>query len=325
MCPNWPPLPPEPGAQRAAEHSPNNTRPHMKRDNDYGGTMQQPSAERSIGDIIRQTNNLTPDQVERVLSYQREHNLKFGEAAVALGFAKREDVLWALSQQFNYPYSTAKEATTHHELVVANNPFSEQAEVFRDFRSQLISQIYAKPGASKAVAVTSVDIGDGKTFFAANLAASFSQMGGRTLLIDADMRTPRQHSIFGIESSAGLSGILSGRTEPNVIRPVDELPSLYLLPVGVVPPNPLELVQRPTFGLLLNELSSKFDYIVVDTPAAVHGSDARVIAGACGAALVMGSKGNSRLAPMNKLIHDIKRATGQVIGVVMNEHARGKK
>ncbi|MFT3857431.1 MAG: polysaccharide biosynthesis tyrosine autokinase [Aquabacterium sp.] len=299
----------------------------MKPNDMYEGlTSVSGTPDRSIGDIIRQTNNLTPDQVEKILGYQREHNLKFGEAAVALGFAKREDVLWALSQQFNYPYSPAGQRQTHEELVVANNPFSDQAEVFRDFRSQLISQVFAKSSGSKAVAVVSVDVGDGKTFFAANLAASFSQLGGRTLLIDADMRTPRQHEIFGINSgSAGLSGILSGRTEPNVIRPVEELPSLYLLPVGVVPPNPLELVQRPTFGLLLNELSSKFDYIIVDTPAAVHGSDARVIAGACGTALAIGCKGTSRLAPMSKLIHDVRRASGSVLGVVMNEYVRGSK
>ena len=283
--------------------------------------------DRSIGDIIRQTNNLSPDQVEKVLLHQRKHNMKFGEAAVALGFANREDVLWALSQQFNYPYSSVANSRTHDELVVSNSPFSEQAEAFRDFRSQLISQFFSREGVGKALAVVSVDSGDGKTFFAANLAATFSQLGCRTLLVDADMRAPRQHEIFNVNnsSSSGLSGILSGRTETNVIRPIEELPSLYLLPVGVVPPNPLELVQRPTFGLLLNELASKFDYIIVDTPAAVHGSDARVIAGACGTAIAIGSKGTSRLAPMNKLIHDIKRASGNVIGVVMNEHLRNTK
>jgi protein-tyrosine kinase len=296
----------------------------MKKDDMNEGYSGNTGSDRSIGDIIRQTNNLTPDQVEKVLAYQRQHKLKFGEAAVALGLAKREDVLWALSQQFSYPYA----ATDNHgqaELVVAHTPFSEQSEVFRDFRAQLITQVFTKPTPNKAVAVVSVDSGDGKTYFAANLAVAFSQLGGRTLLVDADMRTPRQHEIFDITPGTGLSGILSGRNEPNVIRPVDELPSLYLLPVGIVPPNPLELVQRPTFGMLLNELSTKFDYIIVDTPAAVHGSDARVIAAACATSLVLGRKGESKLAGMNKLIHDIKRATGQVMGVVMNEHLARKK
>ncbi len=296
----------------------------MKKDDMNEGYSGNNGSDRSIGDIIRQTNNLTPDQVEKVLAYQRQHKLRFGEAALALGLAKREDVLWALSQQFQYPYAAA-DGSAQGELVVAHSPFGDQAEVFRDFRAQLITQVFGKPGLNKAVAVVSADSGDGKTFFAANLAVAFSQLGGRTLLIDADMRTPRQHEIFDITPGTGLSGILSGRNEPNVIRPVEELPSLYLLPVGIVPPNPLELVQRPTFGMLLNELSTKFDYIIVDTPAAVHGSDARVIAAACATAVVLGRKGESKLAAMNKLIHDIKRATGQVMGVVMNEHLARKK
>ncbi|MDE2401337.1 MAG: polysaccharide biosynthesis tyrosine autokinase [Burkholderiales bacterium] len=279
----------------------------------------QRPGEKSIGDIIRHANNLSPDQVEQVLVYQRQHNVKFGEAAVALGLAKREDVLWALSQQFHYPYSGSGSSKVSAELVAASNPFSESAEAFRDLRSQLIGSVFGTEGRRRAVAVVSANTGDGKSYFAANVAVAFSQLGGRTLLVDADMRTPRQHEIFGIESTSGLSGILSGRSETNVIRPAPELPSLYLLPVGVTPPNPLELVQRPAFGLLMNELMAKFDYVIVDTPAASHGSDARVIAGACGAAVVVGRRGNSRIDAIQKLVTSVKKTSAQVAGVIVNE------
>lgn len=277
-------------------------------------------SEKSIGDIIRQSNNLSADQVEKILVYQRENNLKFGEAAVALGFVKREDVLWALSQQFHYPYNGSQSQAISEELVVASKPFSETAEAFRDLRSQLISTVFSGEGPRKAVAVISAEAGDGKSFFAANIAVAFSQLGGRTLLVDADMRSPRQHEIFGVQNSTGLSSILSGRAETNVIRPVGDLPSLYLLPVGVVPPNPLELVQRPAFGLLITELLSKFDYVVVDTPAATHGSDARVITGFCGAAVAIGRKGNSKIQGMQKLINAVQKSSAKVLGVIMNEH-----
>jgi protein-tyrosine kinase len=277
------------------------------------------TGEKSIGDIIRHTNNLTADQVEKVLAHQKQHGLKFGESAVALGFVKREDVLWALSQQFSYPYSSQGPAVSA-ELHVASSPFSEVAEAFRDLRSQIITQAYGENMPRKAVAVVSPDIGDGKSFFAANIAVAFSQLGGRTLLVDADMRTPRQQEIFGIESATGLSGILSGRTETNVIKPVEELPSLYVLPVGVVPPNPLELVQRPAFALLMRELLLKFDYVIVDTPAAVHGSDARVIAGACGAAVAIGKAGSTNMDQMRKLTTAITKTSANLVGVILNQH-----
>lgn len=277
------------------------------------------AAEKSIGDIIRETNNLSAEQVAQVLAHQQATGMKFGEAAVDLGLARREDVLWALSQQFSYPYKSQTPKVSE-ELVVANSPFSEGAEVFRDLRSQLISQLYEGNAPRKAIAVVSPNIGDGKSYFAANVAVAFSQLGGRTLLVDADMRTPRQHEIFGVESPRGLSTILSGRAEPNVIRPVSELPSLYVLPVGVVPPNPLELVQRPAFGMLMRELLSKFDYVIVDTPAAAHGSDARVIASACGAAVVVARQGISEMARTEKLTAAINKTPASVVGVVLNRH-----
>ena len=142
----------------------------------------------------------------------------------------------------------------------------------------------------------------------------------RALLVDADMRTPRQQAVFDIgHPMAGLSGILSGRAEQNVIVQIPDLPSLYLLPAGAVPPNPLELVQRPAFGLLMQELLNKFDYVVVDTPAATHGADARVIAAKCGAALVMARKGTSRIKPLNALLKALSKGPTKLAGVVMNE------
>jgi protein-tyrosine kinase len=279
----------------------------------------QQSADMPIGDIIRQTNNLSAEQVEKVLRYQREKGVKFGEAAVALGLAKREDVLWALSQQFQYPYADARQIT-NPELVVSTDPFSPEAEAFRDMRSHLIMSVLDGTAGRRALAVVSPNIGDGKSFFAANLAFTFSQLGVRTLLVDADMRSPRQQDIFNVQSASGLSGILAGKIESSVIRPVEELPNLYLLPVGIVPPNPLELVQRPTFELLLKELQLKFDYIIVDTPAMVHGSDARVIAAKCGAALAVARKGTSKMNALQSMITSIKKTGTHFAGVVMNEY-----
>lgn len=272
-----------------------------------------------IGDIIRQTNNLTAEQVEKVLAYQRDKGVKFGEAAVALGLARREDVLWALSQQFQYPYADSRQKL-HPDLVVASDPFSDAAEAFRDMRSHIIMSVLDGTASRRALAVVSPNIGDGKSHFAANLAFTFGQLGVRTLLVDADMRSPRQQDIFRVTNSSGFSGILAGKIESSVMRPIEDLPSLYLLPVGIVPPNPLELVQRPTFELLIKELQLKFDYIIVDTPAMQHGSDARVVAGKCGAALMVARRGTSRMRALNDAMTSIKKTGTHFAGVVMNEY-----
>jgi len=277
-------------------------------------------ADRSMGDIIRQAKGLSEDQVETILHYQREHGVRFGEAAIALGFASADEILAALSQQFHYPYaSEGKTSSFSPELVVAHAPFSKQSEAFRAIRSQLTMRAFGADMMRRALAVISPAAADGKSFFCANLAVALSQLGGRTLLVDADLRGPRQHEIFGLENAAGLSGLLAGRAEANVIQQVRDLPSLYVLPVGNVPPNPLELVERPAFGLLMAEFTSKFDHVIVDTPAAAFGADAAVIAMKCGSALVVARKGQSRLAALQQLVGSLTVPQIALAGVVMNE------
>lgn len=221
--------------------------------NPDGGTTV---TDRSIGSIIAETRNLNPENVEEILRYQREKGLRFGDAAIALGYASADDVMLALARQFHYPYAPAERRVTSPELVVLNQPFSVQAESFRAIRSQLMMRSYAEGQERRAIAVVSPDTMDGKSFFCANLAVALAQLGGRTLLVDADMRGPRQHKVFGIEGTSGLSSILAGRAEARVMQQIEGIPSLFVLPVGTLPPNPLELIERPAFGLLMRELTS---------------------------------------------------------------------
>lgn len=277
--------------------------------------------EKAIGNILSEAHNLSVDQVQSILEYQKDHGVKFGEAAVALGVLKREDVLWALSQQFHYPYKSPSDASLSPELLVATQPFDETAEYFRDLRTKVMEAL-AVSSRRTPIVVCSPSSGDGKTFIAANLAAAFSQLGARTLIVDGDMRTPRMHEVFGIASaSSGLSTILAGRSEANVIRPIDALPSLYLLPAGTVPPNPVELVQGQGFDMLIRELVSKFDYVVFDTPAASHGADARIMAAKCGTSMMVMRQDVSRMAELKDLSASLKRGGGTFLGVVKNTPA----
>ena len=276
--------------------------------------------DRSIGDIIRSMRKLSDAQIEEIITYQKAHGIRFGEAAVALSLVDDNDVLWALSQQFHYPYAPEGREPENPELVVAADPFGQQAEIFRDLCSQ-VTMTAPEPGRPRrAYCVVSPDSGDGKSFMAANLAVAFSQIGGRTILVDADMRSPRQHQIFGIEGASGLSSILAGRAETDVVHSVANLPSMFVMPVGTVPPNPMELLQRPAFNMLMQELLNKFDHVIVDTPALSRGADTRVIAGRCGAAIAVGRKGRTNMAAMGQLISGMAAARTQVVGLVMNEY-----
>lgn len=278
-----------------------------------------PEQDRSIGSIIRDIKHLSQEQIDAIAEHQRSNGVRFGEAAVALGLATDADVVFALSQQFHYPYAPEDRRDTNAELIVAGQPFSQQAEAFRAIRSQLMMRVFSPGEPKRALAVVSPDTGDGKTFFVANLGVVLAQLGGRTLVVDADLRGPRLHQVFGVPNGSGLSGILSGRQEDNVIFQAPDLPSLYVMPVGVTPPNPLELLERPAFRLLMGELLRKFDHVLVDTPAAIYGSDAQVIAAKCGSALVLARKDRSRVSALQALTAAIGSTSAKLAGVIVNE------
>jgi protein-tyrosine kinase len=273
-----------------------------------------------IGELLSAACQLREQQIQQILAYQRKAGMRFGEAAVALRLVDRKDVLEALYQQFQYtPGFPRQQGGT--ELVVAADRFGEQAEAFRELRSRLLIEVM-RDGPRCALAIVSPDAGDGKTYLAANLAVSFSQLGERTLLIDADVRTPRQHQVLGInQNGVGLTSVLAGFTDAAaLVHEVPALPHLYFVPAGPIPPNPVELMQRPRFGQLVRQLLEEFDHVIVDTPAAVRGPDARVIAARCGAALVVARRRRSRMAPLEGLLSALARGPAQIAGVVVNEH-----
>ncbi len=280
-----------------------------------GTTVQDPM----LGEILRRTKGLTAESVQRALDYQRENGVRLGEAIVQLKLASAEDVMWALSQQFHYAYAANAGADLNAELVVAHRPFDDMVEVFRDLRTQLLMGGFGSADDRSALAVVSANRADGRTFIAANLAIAFGQLPGRTVLVDADLRSPRLHDIFKVGTSTGLTTVLSGRSEADVIRPVQDFPNLFLLPAGPPPPNPSELFLKPAFSLLLNELTDKFDYVIVDTPAAEHGSDARIIASRCGASFAICRRNHSRLPQLQRLVTQMSKSGVKIASGVMNE------
>lgn len=275
--------------------------------------------DRPIGQILREKLRLSAEQVDAVLAHMRANGIRFGDAAVALGLATNDDVLQALSEQFGYAYANEDRRRLSPELVTLNQPFSTQAEAFRTIRSRIMMTVFNEDQQKRALAVVSPDSGDGKTFFAANLAITLAQAGGRTLLVDADLRGPRQHEVFNLENTAGLSSLLAGRVDTQIVQQVAGVPGLFVMPVGVTPPNPLELIDRPAFNMLMRELVLKFDHVVVDTPAVIYGADAHVIAARCGAVLIVARENASRVVALQQLVAALSQSPARVAGVIMNE------
>lgn len=276
-----------------------------------------------LGELLR-THAATPlddRQIAQIVAHQQRSGLRFGEAAVALSLATREQVVEALSEQFAYPCGAPPDANRWpQELVLANSPFCTQAEVLRDLRSQLLADVLAPQQPRRSLAVLGTDRQDGRTYLCANLAVAFSQLGMRTLVVDADLRAPRMHGLFQSSGGNGLSQLLGARAPHDPVRPVEGLPHLFLLQAGAQPPNPLELLHRADLAGLLAQLEHRFDVVLLDTPASALGADAVVLAQACGASLLVGRRNHSRWRPMQQLVERLARSQVRNAGVVLNEH-----
>ena len=274
-------------------------------------------APQSIGALMGGANALSADKVEKILAYQQQHKVRFGEAAVALGLASEDDVVRALATQFQYPLTPSQPHGVSPEVVVAHRPFSPQAEVFRGIRAQLMLRLHGPQMPPRAIAVVSHDSGDGRSYFAANIAAAFGQIGGRTLLIDADLRNSRQHKLFKIENHMGLSSLLAGRMQEQVVTFVHGIPGLAVLPAGPTPPNPAELLSRPAFERILMQSMSTFDVVLIDTPAFESGADATMLARITGASLAIARTNLTRTSAFNDLVTSLENAGTHVVGSVL--------
>lgn len=272
----------------------------------------------SIGRQLLDMGKITPQDAERVLRLQSETGMRFGEAAQKLGLIAESDIQQVLSRQFDYPYLQPGAGAYSTELVAAYDPFSPQVEIFRDVRSQLMLRWFVT--GRRAIAITAVDGGDGASYVAANLAVVFSQLGERTLLIDANMRAPRQHQLFRLAARAGLSDVLAERCDLEAVTDVKLFKSLAVLGAGTPVPNSQELLNRPPFAALNQKVASEFDVTLFDTPAASAGADALAIAAAVGGVLLVARKNRTRWKSVTAACQQFQAAGATVVGTIMVDY-----
>jgi protein-tyrosine kinase len=273
----------------------------------------------SMGAVLIDAGRLTVRDAEQILRLQRERGLRFGEAGLQLGLLKQSDIDFALSRQFDYPYLVRGTSPVSESVIAAFEPRHPLVERLRELRTQLMLRWFTGEHARNALVIMSAARGEGRSFIAANLAVLFSQLGQRTLLVDADMRNPSQHELFGLNNRIGLSALLSGRGGAETIQRVSGLLNLSVLPSGTQPPNPHELLARPVFAKLLHQLAEQVDLILIDSPATSESPDAQVIAVRAGAAMIVVRKNTSRVWRVQAVSEDVSDAKAMVIGTVLND------
>jgi chain length determinant protein tyrosine kinase EpsG len=275
------------------------------------------SGERLLGSILVAAGRLKAEDAERVFKAQEKLGLSYGDAAVALNLLTKDDVDYALSRQFHYSYLQRGRSRVSETVIAAYDPFAPQVEALRALRSQLVLRWF-DDRTRKALAIVSPDEKEGRSWLAANLAVVFSQLGGRTLLIDTDLRAPVQHKLFGLENRIGLSSLLAGRPASNVINKIPSLQDLAVLTAGPIPPNPQELLSRPVIDRVFEQVANRFDVIIIDTPAAGRFADGIAIAARAGGALIVTRQDQTRVRALHKLCASLADVGVVITGSVLN-------
>jgi receptor protein-tyrosine kinase len=275
---------------------------------------------RAIGTILVEQGRIGQRDVEEIQRFAAQNNLRFGDAALQLNLLTQNDIDVALAQQFNYPIlARGGKNGVADDVIAAYLPQSEHVESLRALRSQL-SLRWDSGVARRILAITSPGRGEGRSWLAANLATVFAQMGERILLIDCDMRHPRQHEMFNLNNAVGLSALLTGRAGREVVYRIHPQLRLFVLPAGLRAPNPQELLGRPVFEVVLTSFADQYDLVILDTPATTEAADAQILAARAGAALLIARRNHTLHSELSSAMQNFVQSGVGVLGSVLNEY-----
>ncbi|HVF45417.1 MAG TPA: polysaccharide biosynthesis tyrosine autokinase, partial [Pyrinomonadaceae bacterium] len=206
------------------------------------------------------------------------------------------------------------------ELLINADARSGMAEAYRHLRTSILLSTPGSP--PQAILVTSSLPAEGKTTTAINTAASLAQTGADVLIVDADMRRPRIHNVFGFKHHEGLSTLLAKDFDEEMVESMikrDEATGLYVLPSGTVPPNPAELIGSPQMQRLLTVLKGRFRHVIIDSPPIATFTDGVLISCMTDGVLLVVHGGKSSSTVVRRTRQQLRNVGAKVLGVVMNK------
>jgi tyrosine-protein kinase Etk/Wzc len=197
------------------------------------------------------------------------------------------------------------------------DPRSSVAETFRSLRTTILFAGLDKD--IRVLALSSSAPQEGKSTTSSNLAIVMAQMGKKTLLVDADLRRPVQHSVFSIPREPGLTNLLFERATFEEAIHATDVPNLFVLPCGIIPPNPSELIASNRMIQLVHRLREEFDFVLLDTPPVVAVTDALLLGHLADATIIITRAGVSRIDALMRAMDTVERSGVNLLGVVLND------
>ena len=202
------------------------------------------------------------------------------------------------------------------ELVTFGHPKSMLSEAYRNIRTSILLSFPEKP--PKKIVITSPNPAEGKTTTVINTAIALSQTGAQVLVIDTDMRKPRIHKIFDEENGVGLSNFLSGHGDLKSIIKKTEIPNLYYIPSGPIPPNPSELIGSSLFKSMMASLGEQFDHLILDSPPVLGFADSIILSTSVDGIILVVLGGKTPRETLQRAKEVLHQVNAKILGVVIN-------
>jgi capsular exopolysaccharide synthesis family protein len=282
--------------------------------------------------------NLSGQDIDRITETMRTRRQSFCEAAFQLNLATREDINDVSHFVREHPRAsdggvietairgaqggstalTVRQgvARLSSELIHARDADNARSEKIRALRTDLML-LNDSAQRGNVFALVGPGRGEGRSQLCAELAIAFAQLGRRTLLVDADLRHPRQHVLFTADNQWGLAQTLT-LGEPPYLHGVDGLPELAVLTSGAIPPNPLELVSHRRFERMITDLRRQYDFIVIDTPPVSLYADALQIATVAHRVLLVTRTESTSFHSMKDMLRRLAVTESKILGAVIS-------
>jgi protein-tyrosine kinase len=292
-----------------------------------------------LRDALIAMGRLSPEGAARIEEGMRAMGLGYGDVAIQLGIIKPEDLAEAIlaarqltpnatdsivegalhKMSFNrgLPVKYVGVVTPKSSLILLNEPDNTYSEQIRALRTELL----LLNGASRAgntLVILSPCRAEGRTQLCAELAIAFSQLGQRTLLVDADLRRPRIPTLFESKNPyEGLGQALASGGVPELLS-VEKLPDLSVLMSGSGVPNPLELLTSGHFQRHMSDWRKKYRMIIIDTPPITEFADGLAIASFADQVLIVGRSGSTPHKNIKEMLRRMGGTQSRIVGTVIN-------
>lgn len=204
------------------------------------------------------------------------------------------------------------------ELIVKSNPKSSFSEAIKAVRTNL--KFASVDNEIKTILITSSMPGEGKSFISANLAVAFAEAGSKTLIVDCDLRRGRQHKIFGVQGSMGYSNLLISNTTKNYSKYIKktDITGLSILPMGTLPPNPIELLDSKKNKDFIENIRNDYDVVIFDCPPVNAVIDALTLTNIIDSILIVCSMDKTPKPLLEATKKKIEQVNGKISGVIVN-------